>query len=161
MRRVFNKHGMAHVKTAAMILILSMLFSVLLAYASLMSTVSRARDDTQRVLDSYCIEKAEEIYGSIKNGHKQMATGIYTAQFLTKVVRELGLTQTGPTTVFHGNGRGIIFRYTNPLTANLDSDTLSLTTEFELVLPVVFAGKSLLDLRIPLKVESVYVLNFE
>jgi hypothetical protein len=114
-----------------------------------MSTISRARDDTQRVLDGFCIEKAAEIYNSIKNGHNQMASGNYTDAFMQKIAAELGLALSG-STGSHQSGSNVIFQYTNPLTANLKSDTLYLTTEFEIVLPISFAGKNLTELRIPL-----------
>ena len=154
-----NKKGMGHIKTAVIVLIISMLFSVILSYAFIMTTVSRARDDTQRVLDGYCIEKSIEIYGSVKNGHKQMVRGTYTDEFMSRIAADLGLTRSG-NTAFHRNGSNTIFRYTNPLTANLTSDTLTLTTEFEVVVPVSFAEKALTELRIPLKVDSVFVLKF-
>ena len=137
---------MTHTKTAAVIIIIAMLFSLVLTYASAMTTISRAREDTQRVLDSFCIEKAEEIYNSIKNGHNYMISGTYTDEFMGKIATELGLERA-------------VFQYTNPLTANLHGDTLSLTTGFEVVMPLNFAGKSLLSLRVPMQVQSLYVLK--
>ena len=151
---------MTHAKTAVVIIFIAMLLALMLSYASLMSTVERARDDTQRVLDGYCIEKAIIIYGSIKNGNNQMASAVYTDEFMTKIAEELGLTLTGNTAT-HQSGSNVIFRYTNPLTANMNSDTLSLTTEFEVVIPVGFAGRNLTEIRVPLKVESVYVLKYD
>ena len=151
---------MTHAKTAVVIVFIAMLLALMLFYASLMSTVERARDDTQRVLDGYCIEKAAVIFNSIKNGHNQMASDVYTDEFMTKIAAELGLALTGNTAT-HQSGSNIIFRYTNPLTANLNSDTLSLTTEFDVVIPVSFAGRNLTEIRIPLKVKSVYVLKYD
>lgn len=158
MKILLNKRGMSHIQTAVVILFIAMLFAVMLSYASLMSTISRARDDTQRVLDSFCIQKAETIYGSIKNGNKQMIGGVYTDEFMQKIAAELGLSLSGSTATY-STGDNVIFHYTNPLTANLDSDTLSLTAVFEVVIPLHFAGVTLTDLRVPLKVESVYVLK--
>ena len=149
---------MTHIKSAVLVLIMMMLFSLIFFYASMMSTVSRARDDTQRVLDSFCIEKAVVIYDSIKNGNKQMVSGTYTTEFMAKIADELGLSRTG-NTGFHRSGSDIIFQYTNPLTANLKNDTLSLTMDFEIVMPINFAGQKVTDMRVPLKVESIYVLK--
>jgi hypothetical protein len=150
---------MTHVKTAVVIIFIAMLFAAVLSYASLMSTIDRARDDTQRVLDSFCIEKAETIYNSIKNGNKQMVSGTYTNDFMNKIAAELGLTCSGNTAT-HSAGSNVIFQYTNPLTANLHSDTLSLTTEFEVIVPLSFAGLRITDMRVPMIVESVFVLKF-
>ena len=155
---IVNCRGMAYIKTAAIILVISMLLSVMLFYAFAMSTVSRIRDDTQRVLDSFCIEKSIEIYSSIKNGNKQMASRIYTAEFMTRLVTELGITRSG-NNAFYSKDGNIIFRYNAPLTANLIDDTLNLTMDYEIVIPVSFAGKTLVDLRIEQRVQSTFILK--
>ena len=153
-----NCKGMAYIKTAAIILVISMLFSVMLFYAFAMSTVSRTRDDTQRVLDSFCTRKSIEIYGSIKNGNNHMVKGTYTNEFMANLVAELGITRSG-NNAFYSNDSGIIFRYNSPLTANLINDTLNLTMNYEIVIPVSFAGETLVDLRIPQQVQSTFVLK--
>lgn len=155
---LLNKKGMAYIKTAVIIIIISMLFSVMLSYASLMSTVSRVRDDTQRTLDSFCIEKAASIYGSVKNGSNQMVSGAYTDLFVRKVATELSLIKSGNTATNRKDNK-IVFQVINPLTANLNNDTLSLTADIEVYIPVYFAGLNLTELRVPIKLESVYVLK--
>ena len=160
MNRIFNKKGMAYIKAAMVILVIAMLFSIIMTYGFIMATVNRARDDTQRVLDSFCIEKSVGIYTSIRQGNNQMASGVYTTEFMARIADEMGLTRTG-NNAFHANDDGnVIFRYTNPLTANLNNDTLSLTTEFDVVIPISFAGRSLFEMRVPLKVDSYYVLKY-
>jgi len=48
-----DKQGFSHIKTAALLLAVAMIFSVIFTYVSLMITVGRTRDDTQRVMDSF------------------------------------------------------------------------------------------------------------
>ena len=158
MTKILDKRGMAYIKAAAILLVISMLFSVMLSYAFMMATVSRTRDDTQRVLDSFCIEKSIEIYGSIKNGNNQMASRTHTNDFMTRLVAELGITRSG-NNAFYSTDGSIIFRYNAPLTANLINDTLNLTMDYEIVIPVSFAGRNLFDLRIPQRVQSTFVLK--
>lgn len=158
MKYIFDKRGMSFVKTAVIILIIAMLFSLMLSYAFVTSTVSRTRDDTQRVLDSFCIEKAIEIYSSIKNGNKDMVSGTYTTEFMAKLTTELGVARQG-NNAYHQSRGSIIFRYDNPLVGNLKDDTLTLSIDYEIVVPISFVNRQMFDIRIPLRTESVYTLK--
>ena len=136
-----------------------LLLSLVLIYASWMTVIQTTRADTQRVLDSFTIKKAREIYSSIKQGNNQMSRGEYTDAFMTELIEELGLAKSGET-VYHKDDSGeTIYRFSNPLISNLRDDTLTLTTDYELVFPVTFAGKRLTDLHVPLRVTSAYVLR--
>lgn len=160
MRRfLHDRRGLSYVRTAATVLALSMLLAVILSFASWMTIVQTSRADTQRVLDSFCIDKAQEIYSSIKQGNNRMLRGEYTDVFMLKLVNELGLEKNGNLVYHKGDSGEIIYHYTQPLTANLKDDTLTLTMDYELVLPVTFAGRRLADLRVPLQVTAAYVLK--
>ena len=80
---------------------------------SLMVTISRTRDDTQRVLDSFIIENASEIYVSVKNGNNTTLSTAYDVRFKTLVASELGLTQSGSAMYSETADKNIIFYYNN------------------------------------------------
>ena len=159
MKKIFNKSGLSYIQTAVIILIAVMLFSVVFTYVSLMVTISRTRDDTQRVLDSFIIENASEIYVSVKNGNNTTLSTTYDTRFKALVASELGLTQSGSAMYSETADKNIIFYYNNPVTTNIRSDVLELSTSFEIVLPVSFAGNKLFDLTVPVEVNSLYVLK--
>lgn len=159
-RWVCNRRGVSYVRTCAAVLVITMLLSLVLAYASWMTIIQTTRADTQRVLDSFCIGKAKEIYGSIKQGNNRMVRGEYTDAFMEALTDELGLAKNGNMVYHESDNREVIYHYANPLTANLKDDTLTLTMDFELILPVTFAGRRLTDLRVPLQVGSAYVLKY-
>ena len=136
-----------------------MIFSVIFTYVSLMITISRTREDTQRVLDSFIIENAAGIYQSVKNGNHRTLNSNYDTRFRNLVVAELGLTRVG-NNAYHATDSGdIIFHYNNPVTTNITNGVLELKTTFEIVVPVYFAGNKLFDLHVPLEVKSLYVLK--
>jgi hypothetical protein len=87
-----------------------------------------------------------------------MVGSTYTTEFMNRITRELWLARRG-NNAYYESGGNIIFRYDNPLTANLREDTLTLTMDFEIVIPISFASQRFFDLRIPLRAESVYVLK--
>ena len=89
-----------------------------------------------------------------------MLRGEYTDVFMLKLVNELGLEKNGNLVYHKGDSGEIIYHYTQPLTANLKDDTLTLTMDYELMLPVTFAGRRLADLRVPLQVTAAYVLKY-
>ena len=154
-----NRHGVSYVKTAAIVLMFCFLLSLVLTYASWMTMIQTTRADTQRVLDSFTIKKAREIYSSIKQGNNQMSRGEYTDAFMAELIDELGLAKSGETVYHKGDSGETIYRFSNPLISNLRDVTLTLTTDYELVFPVTFAGKRLTDLHVPLRVTSAYVLR--
>jgi hypothetical protein len=157
---VKDKSGISYVKTAVIILVISMLFSVVFTYISLMITVSRTRDDTQRVLDSFIIENASEIYDSVKNGNNTTLNNDYSNEFRKRVFNELWLMQVGGSPMYHSGTDGkVIFYYDNPVTTTIRSDVLELKTQYEIVMPVSFAGQKLFDLRIPMEVKSLYIMK--
>jgi len=159
MKKIFNKSGLSYIQTAVIILIAVMLFSAVFTYVLLMVTISRTRDDTQRVLDSFIIENASEIYVSVKNGNNTTLSTAYDTRFKNLVATELGLTQSGAAMYSETADKNIIFYYNNPVTTNIHSDVLELSTKFEIVLPVSFAGNKLFDLTVPVEVNSLYVLK--
>jgi hypothetical protein len=150
---------MTHVKTASIVIIIAMLFTLTFYYATIMSTVSRARDDTQRALDSFCIENAAVIYRSIKNGSNATTVNEYSNRFRDLVQRELGLRRTGNTLYYENGNREVIFNYNSQLTSSIRNDVLEIKSDFEIVIPVIFAGRKLFDMRVPMQVQSLYVLK--
>ena len=137
-----------------------MLLSLILTYASLITIISSTRDNTQRVLDSFCIEKATDIYKSIKNGSKYMVSNYYTDDFMNKLSKEICLELLDNSDKIWYNinedRSELLYKYSNPLAANLEDNTLTLQMSFELILPLSFAGINYTDIKIPLTVKSVY-----
>jgi hypothetical protein len=153
-----NKTGGSYIWTVIIILAASMIFSAVFTYVSLMITVGRTREDTQRVLDSFVIENATGIYQSIKSGHHTTLSDFFDERFRTLVATELGLTQTGSAMFSEINDRNIMFHY-NPVTTSIRGGVLELQTRFDMAIPVSFAGNRLFYLHIPLEVKSLYVLK--
>ena len=155
-----SKQGNSCFHTAIVVLVLVMIFSVVLTYASLMTIVSTTKEDTQRVLDGFVIENATQIYQSIKKGNNSTTANEYNERFQALICVELGLDNSGTMLYNEAIDKEIIYYYTNPLTTNLKDDILELKTDFELIIPISFAGQKLFDLRIPLEVKSLYVLKY-
>ena len=143
-----------------MILVISMIFAAIFAYASLSSIVRKAKEDTQRVLDSFVIENAAEIYASIKNGNHDAIGREYSERFIDRLHTELGLSRQASVLYNRSMNHEVIFQFNDTLTGTVRNDVLELKTDFKIIVPVWFAGNKLFDLTIPLQVKSLYVLKY-
>ena len=149
---------MTHIKTAVIVLIIAMILSLIFAYASIMTIVQNTKTNTERVLDSFVMENATFIYNSIKNGN-DFTTSINANYYVSKTSSELSLDLIGGM-LYNKNEQGdSIFIMTNPQTRFTVDNTLNLTTTYDLLIPINFAGKKVLDLRIPIKVKASYNLK--
>ena len=153
------RKGASQVKVAVLVIAVAMIFSAVFAYVTLMITITRTREDTQRVLDSFIIENAEAIYNSVKNGNHTTLTTNYNTRFRELVAAELGLTRSGTLMYSEGASRNIIFHYNNPVTTNIRDGVLELQTRYEIVIPITFAGMDVVNVRVPITVRSLYVLK--
>ncbi len=149
---------MTHIKTAIYVLIIAMLLSLVFAYASIMTIVSNTKTNTERVLDSFVMENATFIYNSIKNGN-DFTTSINANYYVSKTSSELSLDLIEGM-LYNKNEQGdSIFIMTNPQTRFTVDNTLNLTTTYDLLIPINFAGEKVMDLRIPIKVKTSYNLK--
>jgi hypothetical protein len=149
---------LTHIKTAIYVLIIAMLLSLVFAYASIMTIVSNTKTNTERVLDSFVMENATFIYNSIKNGN-DFTTSINANYYVSKTSSELSLDLIEGM-LYNKNEQGdSIFIMTNPQTRFTVDNTLNLTTTYDLLIPINFAGEKVMDLRIPIKVKTSYNLK--
>lgn len=149
---------MTHIKTAIYVLIIAMLLSIVFAYASIITIVQTTKTNTERVLDSFVMENATFIYNSIKNGN-DFTTSINANYYVSKTSSELSLDLIEGM-LYNKNEQGdSIFIMTNPQTRFTVDNTLNLTTTYNLLIPINFAGEKVMDLRIPIKVKASYNLK--
>ena len=149
---------MSYVKTAAIVLIIAMIFSVVLTYASVMTIVQTSKSNTERVLNSFVIQNTTLIYDSIKNGNTFIAA-IDTNSFITQFSSDCTLDYEGGYFYNRNSEGSTIFRMTSPQTTFTVNNTLSLTCVFDILYPINFAGKQVSEIRIPIIVKTSYSLK--
>ena len=149
---------MTYIKTAVIVLITAALLSLVFLYSSLMSIISSTKSNTERVLDSFVIENATFIFDSIKNGH-DFTPAIDENYYIYKFSSELSLDFSDGVLYSRDEQGGYNFRMTNPQTYFTVSNTLNLTTTYDLLFPIRFAGKQVMELRVPIQVKTSYNLK--
>ena len=159
-KAIQDKYGGASFQTATLVLVIAMLFAVVLSYASFMTIISTAKDNTKRCLDSFVMHNSTLIYKSIKEG-QNFTDIIDETLFIQGFEGELSVDlQNG--LLYSVNDKGnVIFRMTNPHIGFKVDNTLNLITTYNLMIPVEFAGRKLFDLIVPIEVEARYTLKNE
>ena len=153
-----NKRGSSYFQPVVVILILAMILSVVLFYATTKSTIETTRDNTKRVLDSYVMKNSIEIYNSIKQGN-DFTEAIENSFYIYSVSEELSLDYgTGYLYTVDANG-DIVYRMTNPDVTYKVDNTLQLKASYDLQMPVWFAGQIIYWFTVPVTVSSSLTLK--
>jgi len=149
---------MSHVKTAVIVLIVAMIFSVVLTYASVMTIVQTSKSNTERVINSFVIQNTTLIYNSIKNGNTYTAA-IDANSFIAQFSSDCTLDYDGGYFYNKDSEGSTIFRITSPQTTFTVDNTLNLTCVFDILYPINFAGEQVSEIRIPIIVKTRYSLK--
>ena len=153
-----NKRGSSYFTPCVVILVIAMILSVVLFYATTKSTIETTRDNTKRVLDSYVMKHSIDIYNSIKQG-SDFTEDIENSFYISSVSSELSLDYgTGYLYTVDANGE-IIYRMTNPNVTYRVDNTLKLEASYDLQMPVRFAGEIIYWFTVPITVGSSLTLK--
>lgn len=158
MKHLKNKRGSGYFTPCVITLVIAMIFSVVLFYAQCMTIIQTTRSDTERVLESFIMKNSIEIYQSIKQGH-DFTEDFDEKFYISETSSELSLDKSSGYLYNYGEDGTIVYRMTNPnVTCKVDR-SLKLRAEYELMIPVVFAGERIFDLKIPLTVTRSLTLK--
>ena len=153
-----NKRGSSYFTPCVVVLVIAMILSVVLFYATTKSTIETTRDNTRRVLDSYVMKNSIEIYNNIKQGN-DFTEDIENSFYLSAVSSELSLdSSTGYLYSVDANG-DIVYRMTNPNVTYKVDNTLQLKASYDLQMPVWFAGEIIYWFTVPVTVGSSLTLK--
>lgn len=150
-----SKSGMSHVKTAVLVLIFCMIFSVVFMYWSAMTVIQTSRDNTTRVLDSFVMHNSIEIYNSLKNGN-DFSESLDKVFYKSALSDEFSLDIYGNSMYSYGEDGKLIYYMTNPNVSYSYQNTLKLKASYTIAIPMRFAEKVVTYLRIPITVQSYY-----
>ena len=153
-----NSRGSSYFTPVVVILIIAMILSVVLFYATTKSTIETTRDNTKRVLDSYVMKNSIDIYNNIKQGNDFMEA-IENSFYISSVFEELSLDYgSGYLYCVDGNG-DIVYRMTNPTVTYKVDNTLKLKASYDLQMPVWFAENIIYWFTVPITVSSSLTLK--
>jgi hypothetical protein len=146
---------MNYIKTAVIVLIISMILSLVLTYASILTIVETSKVNTERVLNSFVIENSTYVFNSIKNGN-DFTSSIDAVYFVSKYLADGTLDFDGSSLYNKNRKDGYVYRLSIPQIIFTQTNTLNLTCTYNLMIPFEFAGKRFTELIIPIKVKTSF-----
>ncbi len=159
MKKVLNnKDGGGYITACIITLVVAMLLSIILFYANCMTVIQTTRSNTERVLDSFIMKNSIDIYQSIKQGHN-FTESFDEDYYISETSDELSLDYTTDTLYNYDDDGNRIYSISNLNVSYKVDKTLNIVAKYNLHLPVVFAGKEMFDLIIPVTITSSLTLK--
>lgn len=155
---ICNEEGFSYIQACVWVLVLSMLFTLVLSYATTMVLVQTAQDNTQRVLDTYVTNNSRIIFDALKN-HRDTTTSLNQGFFIAALKDELALEYTGGVMYYKTLSGETLYRTTNPRISFEIANRLKLQATYNIIFPITFAGEQLGTLQLPQKVVAYYNLK--
>ena len=158
MKILKDKRGGGYITTCVIILVIAMILSAVLFYAECMTIIQTTVENTERILESFIMKNSIEIYQSIKQGH-DFTEDFDENYYISSTSSELSLDYGSGYLYNYGTDGEVVYKMTNPQVSYKVDKSLKLKAEYELMIPVVFAGDEIFDLVIPLTVTRSLTLK--
>ena len=152
-----NKRGSSYVSVCVVVLVIVMILAAVIFYASCMTLVQNSKKDTALALDSFVMQNSVAIYNSIKQGNDYTGTLDGTA-FLSEYKSALSLAPFGEYLALHNESGSIVYKTSVPDISFSVDNTLKLQVNYQLLIPVDFAGETLFWMTVPMEVRSSLTL---
>ena len=146
-----NNRGASYVQVCVIVLILVMILAAVLFYAS------QSKEDASLVLDSYVMKNSIEIYNYIKQGN-DLNRKLDQKYFLSQYLSRFSLDYSNNMLYSVGEDGETVYRMTVPQVGYEVDKTLNLKAEYNLMIPVRFAGKTLTWMTVPMTVRSALTI---
>ena len=158
-QKIFHdRSGISYLQGAVLTLAISFLFAVVLSYASIISIISVSRDSTRLVLDKFVASHQTTIFASVKEGTDTLDE-LDTEFFISTMQEDLSLDLRNGLLYSVAESGEIIFCLTTPVVSYNIENILNLKAQYDICIPVTFAGQQISQLTIPMEVTAKYTLK--
>lgn len=148
-----NRKGETYVLVCVIVLIISMLFSVIVTYASAITLIRVQKENAEIVFDSFVSNNSIVIYNNIKRGKNAMH-GIDTASYRTMLTEFCTLDYSdGMLYSIDANGEDK-YSLTVPEIEYIENEKLELTLSYTMFVPIKFAGVKVVTAVVPITITS-------
>lgn len=153
-----NDKGESFVFPCIVVLAIAMILSMVIFYANVMTVIQVTKDNTERVLDSFVIRNSKEIYASIKQGN-DFTESFDESLYISDISNELSLGTLNNMFYSKGENGEATYMMTIPEISFSVENELKLKAEYNIIIPIYFAGRSFSNMTIPITVNSHYTLK--
>ena len=154
-----NKRGEGYVPVCVLLIIVCMILSVFVTFASAVNVVKMTERNSRVVLDNLVMRGAIDTYQSIKKGNDENA--IIESQEYIDELCEFCTFEKAAHFLYHKDANGKDeFRITYPQVGYSVTKKLKYYVSYTVYVPVYFCGIQVSTATIPITVESKYTEKF-
>ena len=148
-----NKRGDGYIMICVTVVILCMLLSVFVSFASAVNIVKQTERNSRVVLDSFVMQNAIDIYDSIKKG-KDTITAIDADEYISEFSSFNSLDLRGSVLYCCDKDGNELYRLTKPVLTFITEGELKLQADYTVIIPLYFAGIKVSEAQVPMTVVS-------
>lgn len=152
-----NRRGEGHVQTCVFVLVICMVASSLITFATSLSILRYTKENVILTLDSHVMNNAVSIFDAIKQGSNDLEVVDKTA-YVERLRQFCKLDQRGEFLYAYDEDGGVIYYMTVP--EFTETDTLQLEVSYTQYLPIRLIGEIEFYVHVPVKVTSNLTSKF-
>ncbi len=153
MRAIKNKRGEGYITICVTVLILCMLISVFVTFASAVNIVRQTERNSRVVLDSFVMKNSIVIYNSIKQGN-DLTASLNRNEYISDFSSFNSLDIRGNMLYCYDRDGNEQYRLTKPTVTFLQDKHLKVQVQYTIRIPLYFAGIKVSEAVIPMTVVS-------
>ncbi len=147
-----NKRGEGYVQVCVLIIVICMILSVFVTFASAVNVVRLTERNSKTVLESYLMKNSIEIYDSIKQGNND-ADSLNANVFITDLADFCTFVKVG-NYYYHRDENGRTEYYiSKPTVGFTETGKLRLYVSYNLYVPIYFDNVKISTAKIPITVK--------
>ena len=147
-----NKRGEGYVKVCVLVIVICMILSVFVTFASAVNVVRLTERNSKTVLESYLMKNSIEIYDSIKQGNND-ADSLNANVYITDLADFCTFVKVG-NYYYHRDENGRTEYYiSKPTVGFTETGKLRLYVSYNLYVPIYFDNVKISTAKIPITVK--------
>lgn len=159
MKSLRNKRGEGYIFPCLMIVVVCMILSVLIFFATSVSMVRITEKNSKIVLDSYVMQNSVQIYNSIKQGH-DYTESLDREIYIDALIKFCTLEKRGSYLYAYNEDGSLKYRMSMPDITFRKENSLKIQLTYILYIPIWFDGKIAQYAVIPVTVHSSFNEKF-
>lgn len=159
MKAVKNRCGDGYISICAAVIILCMLISIFIAFASAVNIVKQTKRNSLVVLDSFVIKNSIAIYNSVKQGN-DLTSAVNTDEYISSFSSYNSLDLSGNLLYCYNEDGDELYRLTKPMISFVQDSHLKIQVQYTIAIPLYFAGVKVSEAVIPINAVSKFNEKF-
>lgn len=159
MRALKNRRGEGYITICIAVVILCMLISIFVTFASTVNIVRQTERNSRVVLDSFVMKNSIVIYNSIKQGNDVTAS-LNRNEYISDFSSFNSLDLRGSMLYCYDEDGNEQYRLTKPTVTFIQDKHLKVQVQYTIRIPMYFAGIKVSEAVIPVTVVSRFDEKF-